>query len=96
MGRDWWRPTSFRELVVAGHVWSDHSVGFLAAIIGLVTGMSIGCSVVLLALSGGRDKIYWSHIKRHPIIGDLARLAAIFTVVGCGVTFAYLGFVLTA
>jgi hypothetical protein len=76
------------------HPLEKYGVAFVLAIIGFLIGAIVGGGGLLLALSGGRDKIYWSIVERHPGIQHLAIFASISTAVACGVAFAYLAFVL--
>ena len=69
-------------------------MAFFIAICGFIAGLSVGSSVVVLMLAGGRDMIYWSLVKRHYIIEQIPRLSLIALVVACGVMFAYLGYML--
>jgi hypothetical protein len=76
------------------HPLEKYGVAFVLAIIGFLIGAMVGGGALLLAFSGGRDKIYWSLVERRPGIQHLAIFASISTAVACGVAFAYLAFVL--
>jgi hypothetical protein len=67
-------------------------VAFVLAIIGFLVGVGVAGSALLFALLGGLDEIYWSLLKHHPRIQNLATFAIFSTIVACGVTFAYLAF----
>jgi hypothetical protein len=69
-------------------------VAFVLAVIGFLVGVGVGGSALLLALSGGLDEIYWSLLKHHPGIKNLATFAIFSTILAWGFTFAYLAFVL--
>jgi multisubunit Na+/H+ antiporter MnhB subunit len=62
--------------------------------LGFVTGISVGSSLVVFALASGRDRAHWSLVKRHLVIEQLARLSLAVFVAACGISFAYLGFLL--
>jgi hypothetical protein len=61
-------------------------------LLGFVIGTCLGCSAVVVALSGARNTAYWSFVQRHGIVERLARLSIVALVVACGVCFAYLGY----
>ena len=63
-------------------------------ILGFIIGTSLGSSAVVVALSGARNSAYWSFVKRHTIIEQLAKLCLTTCVAACGVVFAYLGYLL--
>ena len=61
------------------------------AIVGFISGVSVGSGAVALALEGRRQMIYWSLVNRHPIIALLARLSIIASIIASGFVFAYFG-----
>jgi hypothetical protein len=64
-------------------------MAIVVAIIGFVTGMSIGSGATLLTLVGRRGRFYWSLVNRRPTIGRLARFSIMLSIIACGVAFAY-------
>ena len=64
------------------------------AILGFVTGLTVGSAATVLVLSGGCRTAYWALANRHPFVQQLVKLSIVASIVAWGVVFAYLGYML--